>query len=483
MNALELINGKPAWEHHGYGSQEHYELYSGKPDTYDFYHRRPWRPGPRIEPAPPIFRPKPAPPREGLGQGEGRHQQLLTYAGQNWRGQDEEEFAQLLMRFDERMHNPSHGEAHCRSIARWYVERGKEPVVSGAKVVLGTPVQEWKLENFTAVESRPIRWLWKDYLALGKMTTVNGEPGSGKSLTLLDTAARLTTGQPWADGAANTVKPCDVLLLTLEEDAGDTIKPRFLAARGDPRRLYRLAVNGRAAFFKIEDDRERLARVFREHEIKLVILDPMLDFVSAEANKDSDVRDVLTRLVDLAQEFEFSVAGINHLNKKSDLAAMHRVAGARGWTSVARINYLVGRGENEVDGAALRHLCPLKLNLSADDRGSLDFSVKTRPVTDGLISGAEFAYVNWLGRGSASADDITIAKPVKTSAVDEWLRSFLSVSWTPVKDVHEAGRAEGYSQDQIKRGLFRINAEHRRTQEVPAKTEWRLVSAAVQPGQ
>jgi hypothetical protein len=184
-------------------------------------------------------------------------------------------------------------------------------------------------------------------------------------------------------------------------------------------------------------------------------------------------------LVDLAQEFEFAVAGINHLNKKSDLAAMHRVAGARGWTSVARINFLVGRGENEVDGANLRHVCPLKLNLSADDRGSLDFTIKTRPVTDGMIVGHEYAYVNWIGKGDASADEITVAKPGKSAAVESWLRDFLKGgTWIPVKDIHSAAASlTDFSTDQIKRGLTKIGAEWRRTNTVPSVTEWRLVRA------
>jgi len=416
----------------------------------------------------------PRPPLEVRGEGEGRHPMMMSEIAARWRGQSEEEFFDEVWPLNLKYCDPPKSEAKIRDQIKWAMR--KQPVSSkGPQVIVGQPKAEWTLENFTAVESRPIRWLWKDYLALGKMTTVNGEPGSGKSLIMLDTAARLTTGQEWADGARNTVEPCDVLLLTLEEDAADTIKPRFLAAGGDPRRLYRIVVKGRAAFFKIEDDRERLVRVFREHSIKLVVLDPMLDFISAEANKDSDVRDVLTQLVDLAQEFEFAVAGINHLNKKSDLAAMHRVAGARGWTSVARINFLVGRGEKEVDGASLRHVCPLKLNLSADDRGSLDFTVKTRPVTDGMIIGHEYAYVNWMGRGAASADEITMAKPGKGSMVESWLRNFLKGAlWVPAKDIHEAGKDEGFSRGQIKRGLDQIEAEWRRTATVPSITEWRL---------
>ena len=37
----------------------------------------------------------------------------------------------------------------------------------------------------------PIEWLWKDRLALGKLTTFDGDPGLGKSIIALDIAARV----------------------------------------------------------------------------------------------------------------------------------------------------------------------------------------------------------------------------------------------------------------------------------------------------
>ena len=90
--------------------------------------------------------------------------------------------------------------------------------------------QPWELHRFSQFKPKPIRWLWPGYLALGKLTTFSGEPGDGKSLASLDIAARVTTGKDWPDGTKNTIPPSEVLLLTVEEDAEDTILPRFLVA-------------------------------------------------------------------------------------------------------------------------------------------------------------------------------------------------------------------------------------------------------------
>src|SRR5216683_2905430 len=90
-------------------------------------------------------------PAMTLGEGEGRHPQLMTFAGKNWRGQDEEEFAQLIISFDQKMHNPPKGERHCREIARWYADGNKEPVNYGPAVRIG-PAKHLTLEPSARVE-------------------------------------------------------------------------------------------------------------------------------------------------------------------------------------------------------------------------------------------------------------------------------------------------------------------------------------------
>src|SRR5437868_4213897 len=46
-----------------------------------------------------------------------------------------------------------------------------------------------------------VDWLCPGRLACGHLHIVDGDPGLGKSLVLLDLAARLTRGRPWPDGA------------------------------------------------------------------------------------------------------------------------------------------------------------------------------------------------------------------------------------------------------------------------------------------
>jgi hypothetical protein len=125
---------------------------------------------------------------------------LLTFAGRNWRGQDIEDFAAEIAAFDERMHNPPHGEAHCREIARWYVERNKQPIAATA--TLGAPKADpdnWRplFHSYDEMENAPpLTFAINGWLQTDGITMYGGLPGHGKTLLGLSTARALLTGEP-----------------------------------------------------------------------------------------------------------------------------------------------------------------------------------------------------------------------------------------------------------------------------------------------
>jgi len=88
------------------------------------------------------------------------------------------------------------------------------------------------------VVEQPVAWLWQDYLPLGALTLLEGEPGSGKSLLALHIAACVTSGRPLPGGASGPQGT--VILVAGQDHIGYTIKPRFLAAGGDPARVLLL---------------------------------------------------------------------------------------------------------------------------------------------------------------------------------------------------------------------------------------------------
>src|SRR5437870_4013905 len=55
------------------------------------------------------------------------------------------------------------------------------------------------LEQFG--ESRAVKWLWPGWIPAGKLTVLDGDPGVGKSLLIMDLAARVSTTGVMPDGS------------------------------------------------------------------------------------------------------------------------------------------------------------------------------------------------------------------------------------------------------------------------------------------
>jgi putative DNA primase/helicase len=122
------------------------------------------------------------------------------------------------------------------------------------------------------VKPKPIDWLWKEWLAIGKVSILAGEGGKGKSTVLCDLAARTTRGLAWPDGSPGG-RPGSVIILAAEDDVEDTLVPRLMAASADMSKMYniRSVVDGNGGgdtfhrSFNLQADLERL-----ETEIKRI---------------------------------------------------------------------------------------------------------------------------------------------------------------------------------------------------------------------
>jgi hypothetical protein len=86
------------------------------------------------------------------------------------------------------------------------------------------------------VVPKTVRWAWKDRIALGKLTILDGRPGIFKSRQAFDIAARITTGAKMPDGTSG-VGPANVIIVSGEDDPEDTIVPRLMGASADDRLL------------------------------------------------------------------------------------------------------------------------------------------------------------------------------------------------------------------------------------------------------
>ena len=130
------------------------------------------------------------------------------------------------------------------------------------------------------VQPERIEWLWPGRIAIGKQTLIGGEPGLGKSQITAALAAAVTTGLwPCDEGRA---PKGSVLILSAEDDAADTIRPRLDAAGADPYavRLISAVVQsdgkGRRTF-NLQADLSLLETAIKSiGDVRLVIIDPVI---------------------------------------------------------------------------------------------------------------------------------------------------------------------------------------------------------------
>ncbi len=251
------------------------------------------------------------------------------------------------------------------------LRRGAESPVTF--VLVGGPMSE--------VQPEQVRWLWPGRIPFGKLTVIDGDPGLAKSILTLDLAARVTRGALMPDGAAT--EPGSVIVLTAEDGLGDTVRPRLDALGADVTKVFAFTAtvteseSGELLPITLPTHVAALADRIREVGARLVIIDPLMAFVSGEVNTriDHDVRRLLAQLAQLAEETGAAIVLVRHLNKSNAGPAIYRGGGSIGIIGAARSGLLVAR---DPDDESRRILAVIKSNL-CPEAPSLRFHVETAP--------------------------------------------------------------------------------------------------------
>src|SRR5262249_26389086 len=172
----------------------------------------------------------------------------------------------------------------------------------------------WKRRRCSDVGPIDLDWLWRGYLARGKLALLDGDPGMAKSLLAIDLMARLSRGGPLPDGTP-VARPCTSILLSAEDDAADTIRPRAEAAGVDLGRLEVPDFGDRVPQFP--DDLSALEELIVDVGADLVVIDPLFAFLPPRvaANLDQCVRLALTPLANLASWTGCAILLLRHFTK------------------------------------------------------------------------------------------------------------------------------------------------------------------------
>jgi hypothetical protein len=216
------------------------------------------------------------------------------------------------------------------------------------------------------VEPEEVNWLWPKRVARGKNTLLAGDAGLGKSYLSLDIAARVSIGGKWPDGG--DVEQGNVLIVTAEDGIADTVRPRLDKLGADASRIHDIDLTvttvGGSESLSFAKHIRLLEDEITKRDAVLLIIDPVTALVGgSDTYKASDVRQLLTPVVSMAERTGCAVLTIQHLNKRSsEHNALYRVSSSADFVAVARSGFLVAL---HPDDDSLRVFALIKSNLSA----------------------------------------------------------------------------------------------------------------------
>lgn len=327
-----------------------------------------------------------------------------------------------------------------------------EEVLRTAERVSKPPADGVVIERGSDLRIVPVAWLWRDWLARGKLHLLAGAPGQGKTTIALAFAATVTSGGRWPNGAS--CKPGNVLIYSGEDDPADTLAPRLLASGADMSRCYFVKgtrIDGAEQAFDPARDMDKLRQCIANMPggIDLLIVDPIVGAVTGDSHKNTETRRGLQPLVDLAAECRCALIGITHFQKGGQgTDPSMRVIGSVAFTALARVVMVAAKVQSE-DDKPLRVLARAKSNIGPDDGGFEYHLEQTEIQTDVFAS-----HVAWGNAVDGSARELLTdpdddAGNDANDAATILQAELVSDCWTPADAAKKAVTRQGFTAKQV----------------------------------
>ena len=160
---------------------------------------------------------------------------------------------------------------------------------------------------------------------------------------------------------ASETEPMTIIYQTTEDDADDTVVPRFNSAGG----------NGENLIFIKEDEKSlsfgdnRIAEAIEKYHAKLLILDPMSSYIgeNCSMNNANETRAEFNHLIAVAKNTGCAIVIIAHMNKMRDINPLYRTNGSIDIAGAARSILAITRTPNK-EAPAERYMVQVKSNIA-----------------------------------------------------------------------------------------------------------------------
>lgn len=321
-----------------------------------------------------------------------------------------------------------------------------EPVPVG--LVRGkAPARQIKVTWADSIRAKRVNWFWqtdgRGRIPLGTFSVGAGREGTCKSSCAIWMTARVTTGT--LPGCLFG-QPRRVLFVAVEDSWEHTIVPRLIAAGAD------LSMVGRADVAKVGDDDlmlslpedlAELERTIREHDVALVVLDPLLSMIGEhiDTHRNREVREALDPLARLADRTRAVLFGIAHFGKARGTDAATLITGSGAFKDVPRTVF--GFAQDDEGGV----MTQVKNSLGRLDLPSLSYAMT--PVLVLVEDGTdEVGMFEFTGESTRTVEDMLRdshaggEEQAEGTEANEWLTNWLA-----------GQRGEGLAGDAIKAAL------------------------------
>jgi putative DNA primase/helicase len=342
------------------------------------------------------------------------------------------------------------------------------------------------LQRASDMTPEAVRWLWQNWLALGKFHVLAGPPGQGKTTIALAMMSAVSAGRPWPDGSPCTAG--DVLMWSGEDDPKDTLLPRLIAMGADVQRVYFVTgtmVDGKAQpFDPARDMPSLLSKAESIGAVRLMVVDPVVSAVAGDSHKNGETRRALQPLVDLASALGAAALGISHFSKGSaGKDPTERVTGSLAFGALARVVLCAVKAKANAgaDNQDKRILARAKSNIGPDD-GGFEYSIRQQPVPGHPhISASVIAWGeavcgtarDLLADAEADAEEGSQDGPCPPA---EWLKLTLACGPMPASELKHQAVEAGFAWRSVQRSMRKAGVDSRRVG-FGKPAEWYLVAS------
>jgi hypothetical protein len=292
-----------------------------------------------------------------------------------------------------------------------------------------------------------IKWLWRYLIPENIVCIFEGEGEVGKSRVARWLAAQLSSGLelPGEDVARPAA---NVLICSFSEDPVEQItRPQIRKMGGDLKRVFVVE----QPFTLDPAGLGKLTDAIQRRQAKLVILDPLSDYIPSRANahRDEEVRRfVMGPLSLLARKLKLTIIAIRHWKKSREDGVKYRGAGSMAFSNVARITlafiadpeaakdeqmFVLGLAKSNWVPKSKRKFLRFEIGETSDEIGRLRWRGESERSIEQLD--AEWRELTRGGEGTAEAKDFLLGAlkhgPVEVNVLKE--KRPEDISWRTVE--------------------------------------------------